>query len=1059
MIRIVHLSDIHYSLPAKELIKTYIVPSLINDLKIFHSESKINLVLLTGDLINKGGEGFNKSIDAFNSFNIEFLNPIMQTLNLNNDDVIFTIGNHDLDLNADEEFENVGLMHELTTIEKVNSFIKKDRENGYRRVLPFKEFEKEYHKNFTDFHDISNFQSSYFRTINGIKIAFICFNTAWRCYDSNTDKGNLLIGEQQITSAKGNLPEFDLCFGLLHHHLDWLKNFDKECITPLIEKEIDVLFSGHVHKADSWQKTCIYGSILNIIAPSNWDYNIHSRNIDNSIGYQLVEILEDLTARVHFRKYSHQKQCFLPDTERGNEHGYFDYEIPRYGEKSDFTEELAICTKIKDIHLPSISEHLINFNSDSKSPKDLNELFVLPQIVKKENIIDDDNENEIVFTINDLCCSNSNIIIFGTKESGKSILLDKLLIELNNNITSFRKIPVYIDFTKIGHTTINTLVSRYTGVGIKDIPDFIKKHRIVLLIDNIDFSEESKYKIKNLSDFVNDENNKNLQVICTSFQNIERETPAEFISSDYFHDFDILTIKSFKTKEIKDLTTNWFKYNREKFTEEKIDNLIKIIISLNLPRSPLAISMFLWIIEQQENFTPVNQATMLNIFIEKTFKKHSENEVLSEAFSYQNKIVLLSEIAFYMYEKNNTNYHLTYTELLKFITERISKKKFTFSSIKVLEHFINRGIFVLSNNSSDDLIQFRFNCFFEFFLMKRMEIDEGFKKEVLTKENYYYFENEIDYFTGLRRFDKDILISVVSWLYDDFIEIIDKIQSLPNSFDTFYLSAGNNSISRSTDEKEIVTALTSSQKPSEAELDKIKDDMLESIKIEQGIPKKNKKLHPLNRLEKKVSIAMRVLKNTEEIDDENLKSESYKRILKCTMAFASIYKLYMDDLITKKVSSDNKLREDIIMVIKILPLLIESWMLEDLGTKKLEVIIREEIDDVIASKNVTDLEKYLSVFLYTDLRGPDYIKYISKLIKESKKNYIYDMILFKIIYYYFIRSKEKEDDIIYLNLISDLLIKAKGLNKNKKDELMKRYKENKIRKLKDEDYQLELKFN
>jgi len=1059
MIRVVHLSDIHFSLTAKEMLKTYILPSLLYDLTTFHNDSKINLILLTGDLIDKGGEGYNKTKDAFDDFNIEFLSPIIKTLDLNKDDIIFTIGNHDLDLKADEEFENDGLLHQLTTIEKVNSFIKKDGKKGYQRVFAFKEFENEFRANFTEYNCISNFQSSYLRNINGIKIAFVCFNTAWRCFDSNTDKGNLLIGEQQVTSAKSTLPEFDISFGLLHHQLDWLKDFDKESITPLIEKEIDILFSGHVHKADSWQKTCIYGSILNIVAPSNWDYNIHSRSIDNLIGYQIVDILEDFTARVYFRKYSHQKQCFLPDTERGNDQGFQDYHIPRYGEKNDFSVELAICTKIKEIHIPTISEHLINYNSDSKSPKDLNELFVLPQIIKKENTPGDENENEIIFTMEELCCSSNNIIIFGTKESGKSILLDKLLIEFNNNITSFRKIPVFIDFTKIGHTTIYTLISRYIGVGIKDVPDFIEKHKIVLLIDNMDFSVESKYKLKNLSDFISEVSNKNIQMICTSFQNMERETPAEFLSTDYFHDFEILTIKSFKIKEIKNLTTNWFKYNREQYTEEKIDNLIKIIISLNLPRSPLAISMFLWIIEQQENFTPVNQATMLDIFIEKIFKKHSDNEVLSESFSYQNKIVLLSEIAFFMYQKGNANYHLTYSEILNFIAERISKKKFTFSSIKVLEHFLNRGIFVQSINSSEDLIQFRFNCFFEFFLMKRMEIDEGFKKEVLTKENYYYFENEIDYFTGLRRYDKDILISVISWLYDDYQEIIEKIELLPNSFDTFYLSNGNRSISCSSDEKEIVSALSNSQKPSEAELDKIKDDMLESIKIEHGIHKKNKKLHPFNRLEKKVSIAMRVLKNTEEIDDENLKSDSYKRIVKCVMAFSSLYKLYMDELINKKTSTDSKLRENLIMAVNILPLLIESWMLEYLGTKKLEVIIREEIDAIISLKNITDLEKYLSVFIYTDLKGSDYIKYISKLIKESKRKYIYDMILFKIIYYYFIRSKEKEDDTIYLNLISDLLIKAKGYKKDKKDELMKQYKNNKIKKLKDEDYQLELKFN
>ena len=56
-------------------------------------------------------------------------------------------------------------------------------------------------------------------------------------------------------------------------------------------------------------------------------------------------------------------------------------------------------------------------------------------------------------------------------------------------------------------------------------------------------------------------------------------------------------------------------------TPQKLDKLLDILMALNLPRSPLAISMFLWIIEFQENYKPVNHATMLENFIERLFQK------------------------------------------------------------------------------------------------------------------------------------------------------------------------------------------------------------------------------------------------------------------------------------------------------------------------------------------------------------------------------------------------------------------------------------------------------
>jgi len=169
---------------------------------------------------------------------------------------------------------------------------------------------------------------------------------------------------------------------------------------------------------------------------------------------------------------------------------------------------------------------------------------------------------------------------------------------------------------------------------------------------------------------------KNLRFIATCLHIVEGEIPIEYIENEYFKDSFQLTIKSFKTKHIKALTQKWFS-NNEDFNEPiKIDKLFEIILPLNLPRTPLSISMFLWIIEQQENYKPINQASMLENFVEKLFQKQSKDEIYSKTFDYRNKERLLADIAYIMYTKSLPNYRILYQELFNYVEQRLILKKF-----------------------------------------------------------------------------------------------------------------------------------------------------------------------------------------------------------------------------------------------------------------------------------------------------------------------------------------------------------------------------------------------
>ena len=1031
--KIIHISDVHFSKDSIESLRLRIIPSIIDDIQKYIEDKNDTMIVFSGDLINKGGQSFDSIEKAFDSFENYFINPIIEELKINKENMFFSPGNHDVDLTKDEEFEQKGLEQILLDVDALSKFQIKDNTKGYNRILSYKKFEESFYNNSKD-NESSNFQSYYLRKINKSKIGILCLNSAWRCYNSESDFGNLLIGERQILIHKKELEKNDFNIGVVHHHLDWLKEYDKEIVVPLLEKHLDILFCGHIHHATSFQKTGIYGSLLTVVAPSTWVVNVHTKNSDYCVGYQIIDI-NGTDISIKFRKYNNKKDCFVPDVDNGDETGTVFYSLPLKGDKTLFSEELIVSTRIKEVYVPMSSEHLLNFNSDSISPANIDEIFVEPKIIEKLEINENGEEEEDIIYISDLINHSSNSIIFGIKESGKSVLLDKLLADINKQVSVIRKIPVLLDFNKLGNTPIRTHLSRYLGIGIKEIDEFISNHKIILLLDNVNFIEDSFLRLKILSEYTV---KYNITTFMTSTSTNEKDLPVDYISNPYFKEYRKLFITSYRTKQIRELTSKWFSANSSYYSEEKIENMIKMIVALNLPRTPLSISMFLWIIEKQENFVPINQANMLDTFIEKLFEKHSDSEILSSKFNYQNKIALLADIAHKMFVIGNDDYSMKFSLLLSFIEERLKSKAFRVNSKNILEHFIEKGVLSVKENCSEDLITFRFNCFFEYFLMQKMVFDPEFKKYVLLPENYFYFENEIDYFTGLRRYDIDILKETTSRIYNEFEEGIKKAHELEYGFDTFFYNPTQRTITESANKDQIIDSISSTNKPTQDDLDELKDELLESITNTNNIQRKKKKHHPLYILERKISIALTVLKNSEEISDEELKSESFQKDIESLTFFACIYKTYLSQIITNKDKKQLSSIEELKLSYNLLPLIIQEWLLEYVGTNKLDAVIQSHIKQILKENN-NELQKYLCVFLYADIKGDGYIKEIKNLIKSVKRKYIFDMILFKLVSYYFFRSKENNEDDIYLDLIAEVIIKANKLPKNRKGSIIQRY--------------------
>ena len=93
-----------------------------------------------------------------------------------------------------------------------------------KRILDFKKFEKSYYEGTPNLsYQYSNFQSNFKINIDDKSIGITALNTAWRCWDSNTDKGN--VYEEVALSLEGDY--LDIAFNS-RYLLEGLKNIDCE---------------------------------------------------------------------------------------------------------------------------------------------------------------------------------------------------------------------------------------------------------------------------------------------------------------------------------------------------------------------------------------------------------------------------------------------------------------------------------------------------------------------------------------------------------------------------------------------------------------------------------------------------------------------------------------------------------------------------------------------------------------------------------------------------------------------------------------------------------------
>jgi len=430
-VRFVHLSDFHLSKSGVKDLNEMIIRALLIDLEEFNAEKKIDLIFFTGDLIDQGGKSFNSIDEAFMEFDKHVITPIVDTLGIDKSKFIFVPGNHDIDRNADDRHTEIGLSEDLNNEKKVIDFIDTNPETKIKRILPFKKFENFIHSN-TENSYITNFQSNYIYSIEGIEVGVSALNTSWRCYDSSEDHGNILLGIRQLTESRNKIEHCKVKIALMHHQFDLLKEFDKEEVKSFIDREYDMVFCGHVHRGSIYNRGSECGDVFMSISPSNTPSNIWNDDQRYLNGYAIIDFnIENGSINVLSRKYSRKHGKYLYDSELAPPNGIKTYYI-----KNNFTSNMGARNDYSQSELGTL--HIEStYNNELKDISTDSFGYHSPLL----NVAPIGNSNDLKFSVNEyfgkymkeMLGESEKYSQYGEDVETCLLVMDRVLSELGDN--------------------------------------------------------------------------------------------------------------------------------------------------------------------------------------------------------------------------------------------------------------------------------------------------------------------------------------------------------------------------------------------------------------------------------------------------------------------------------------------------------------------------------------------------------------------------------------------------------------------------------------------------
>jgi len=324
----VHLSDWHQK--GNDFGRKVVLDSLLADLRdraqISPELAKVDFAVFSGDLAWQGNK------EEYQAAQKLFLEPVLNSIDLQPNELFITPGNHDLNRSHIEEMLPPELTKPLSTEEQVQKWLTDDKRRE-RALEPFEDFSSFVSK-FTG-QNPPAYANTWVGNIHDKRVGILCLNSAWMCGRNQDesgevdDYGKLVLGEPQIHESLDKIADTDVRIAVLHHPFEWLTEFDRSRVEKRLKQTCHFILRGHVHQPDFNLENSLSGECAVIPAGACFEQRT-AKDARYLNAYNFVHLDFDTgNGAIFLRRWSERQNKWIEDSDSCIG-GKFSFKLPKY---------------------------------------------------------------------------------------------------------------------------------------------------------------------------------------------------------------------------------------------------------------------------------------------------------------------------------------------------------------------------------------------------------------------------------------------------------------------------------------------------------------------------------------------------------------------------------------------------------------------------------------------------------------------------------------------------------------------------------------------------------
>lgn len=940
-LNILHISDFHFQ---KGKTKEY--QNRTSEMISSISGKKIDFIVFSGDLVFKGENSYTEASSVL-------IDDLLKNLNLTKDKILIVPGNHDL--NRKNELQMVkDSIEQKRSSEDIEVFCS-DVEQLKASLSRFEEFNSFLNEFYKDVEGIE-IRPLYIRIntkINGKDIVAIGLNSAWRCIESEKDRGNLIYPTFMAEEAFFKVQESDFVICAMHHNLRDFKEYIENDLVDIIYPNCNIIFSGHYHRERTSIESYNDGGLIHAISAAI--YNRHDRY--SEYGF-CIWTLDTEIQEATIEKFLLEKGKFVAQKSQV-------LSLPMDEDKKEQNEiRKLLRLRLNEAKIRADKDFVTGEQADQQPGATFLSLFKNP-IIKKECV------EELVAkqskgtkqSINDIIASKESICLVGTNKCGKTSILRKIQIETLDDVYKDKILPIFIqykDFKQGKKLDLQKEVADYLNMSRGDAKKFMNSHTILLLVDDMNVKD------KIFGDMISTEldqiPNSKLIATCENFfgkVNLTIKVKGKEMEQLFIHDIG--------EQEIHELTLSWphipeaNKYHVE-------DKIVSICRHMNIPFNFWTVSLFLWIFEKTDPQNIHNNFELVKLYIDELMDKTGIIRDQSITIDYEDLKLFLAELAYLLYKQSG--YRISEEDFFEFIKSyREKNKKFDIGAIELINLLEKKQII----ENTDKFYTFRLNGVFEFFLALQMQENEEFRKEVLANQTMLLsFGNELEFYAGFRRKDFDSIKTIYSNIKDllkDFVAV-DGYEDVDSRLSQSFSMNGNAEIARILFSAVKEVADEEKRELTYKDINVLPIDNLTSIQEKK--PTDLSKPLDTGDVEKALFILGRVFRNSNICDNEEISDDMLDYILTgvCNLGFKHSEGMEFASLKLK----GETIKQLIEKINNIMPIVVAAFLNDAICQRNLARVFIDKLNKYYANPKGNEYRIFLltQILTYLDLTDFSY---------------------------------------------------------------------------------------